>query len=226
MTESKRRAINRINEKVDFLHSVENYYDLEEKYNYVLMVEDSLCVPYASKQIVRKNEKVRLTEYVNSRKNSIHSKSIITLGLKAAYDITDKEIEMLCDEFNLDEDDFYTSIQILRNTLALRKTNKESLISIRNRAYHYHIQYSEAVGEDTLSTEWIKQAYQTKYNIHTRRWKFLNNDILNGRFHLCPSNNSIAKVLGISTRQVSYYIKRFQQDLSEIRRNKIETFKN
>ncbi len=132
-------------------------------------------------------------------------KKITILALKSCYYIHDKQIPSLSKACGCDQNSLQNSINTLRTGLSQKAEQRENFIQHRDNAYFFHKKYAiemQSVLPDTPAGKKLLK----KYLRHTKSWKLKNKILQTNRCRVCPSNKTIAGMLGISERQVSYYI--------------------
>ena len=86
--------------------------------------------------------------------------------------------------------------------------NKEKIEIRRNRAYFQHkrlkcqMEWNE---NNTMNPEYENISLNRKYQKNTKNWSTLNHQLEEGKIHIRPTTKLIAKILGLSPRQVTYY---------------------
>lgn len=209
----KKTAVSIVREKVNYYQSIDDYRDNEKTHDFTLVIENGLSVPYAYEPAIPEKftQKLLLKDYMARRNVSENGKRNIILAFKACYDITDYEIQLICRENNLDENNFYVLIQEAKNSLDEKIERRNQMLRSRNAAYYNHVRFSPDVTEYEISTTLQKKSYNTKYEINTDRWKEKNYELKNGKYHLSPTNKVLAEILGISVRQISYYLQQAKE---------------
>lgn len=139
-----------------------------------------------------------------SSKNFIQKKTTI-MALKACYYIHDEQLREICKTCKCDLSTMQQKIDFLRKGLESKAERRENFIRRRDNAYFFHKKYALLLQEISLNSP-CRKSLLKKYIRHTESWKLKNDMLQNNRFRICPSNKLIAKILGISERQVSYYI--------------------
>ena len=133
---------------------------------------------------------------------------IMVLALKSAYYITEPQILTICDVFDIDYIKFHQILLEIKNKLEPRLSNRRILEERRNRAYYFRnkirdeIEWKEGINSVSDSEDdYLEKCFLRNNNT----WINLNNQLMNGILLIRPTTKLIAKVLGISTRQVTYY---------------------
>ena len=178
-----------------------------------------------NKDECEKKENLRRTfsDIISQRKNTSLKKThrtaeltTLILMLKACTDVDDETISAVSDFTRIDESLLHEEVQNLKETMSRRTENHQKLIQRRNNAFFFHRKYmQEMISQDSNKEK--RETLQKKYNGQTRRWKE-NNKTLAVHAN-SPSNNDIAKVIGIKPRMVSFYINhaKNEENISKIK---------
>lgn len=188
-----------------------------------LYISDTNCTYYASKSMI-KNEEKNIDEILN--KSDIYPKDflklikkhprgyeklLLVLALKSSYNITETNINMIASCCNIDKEKLQEIVDYLNDKLECKLTRKRKLEEKRNSVYFYKKKYehqikklSEEVKEDN---KYVSESLTEKYNRKYEKWGNLNKKLNNSSHFLKPTNKEIANVLGLCERQVNYYIK-------------------
>lgn len=133
---------------------------------------------------------------------------IMVLALKSSYYITDNQIEKISDLLNINSVTLHQMIQEIKNQMERRIRNKEKIENRRNRAYFLHKRFKSQMEwneNNTAEPDYENLKLNKKYQKNTRNWKNLNHQLEEGKIHIRPTTKLIAKILGMSPRQVTYY---------------------
>lgn len=200
----RQNAVSKIKNLVEFFQSIDDYVENDSEHEFTLIPNNLNYIPYSNPQDNRK--KILVKDFMSKRYTDKLAKPKIVVFCKACNDVSDYEIKMICNEFNLDEDNMYEIIQRLKNSLDEKRDNRNLFIERRNYAFANHRRYSEEVTDYSLSSEERANYYKKQHELYTKRWEDYNDDLNNGRYHFTPTNQLIAKELGICIRQVNYYL--------------------
>lgn len=216
-TQMKRSAVSCIKDQVNYFQSIDDYIDVQEDHEFTMMLENNVSVPYSYKtpSPVKNNRKILVKEFMQRRNAKENAKLTIVLALKACYDLTDYEIKIICTEHNLDEDDFYDTVQKVKETMLDKIKKRNTILSTRNAAFYNHRRFSPDLTSYDHATDRQKSVYENKFSINTERWLKKNNQLAKGKYHLSPTNKIIAQTLGICVRQINYYISQAKKTLKE-----------
>jgi len=144
-------------------------------------------------------------------------KKLLVLAMKASFYISDSQIKKICEIYDLAIDDFYRVIQYLKNSLMDKNDKRVKAEQRRNFAYYHHKRYNlqlekMAESENKLQNL-ISDSLKTKQDKHERNWQKMNKKLEEGYLYLRPTTKSIADLLGICERQVTYYINCARKEL-------------
>lgn len=144
------------------------------------------------------------------RSQKIAELTLLILLMKACRDADDQLIETVCDFTGISKALIYEKLQELKESYdKKRDSSYQMLLEKRNNAFYFHRKYMyEMINGIASKQKFLK--LQKRYQAHTRQWK-INNQKLAVR-STSPSNEEIAKILGLKPRTVSYYISHIQED--------------
>ncbi len=206
-------AKNSINEKISYEENLERAEEkiiLYDKLNYAFI--ENPKAPYAAK--VSSKDTI---EALHRLKDSSYDKTILVLAIKSSYYLTDEQIDRVCRLYNLDKEIFYEIIQKCKDSI-IKKAEKRNVIQERrNSAYYNHKRCRKLIeklrNEDIASRNLhLIASYERKEEKYKRKWTHLNQSFEKGYMNLRPSNKTVADILGICERQVTYYIKCAKKD--------------
>ncbi len=147
---------------------------------------------------------------------------IIVLALKSAFYITEEQICKISKWFNIEKAKLDGIIREIKDNMNERIAHKEEMIEKRNKAYLQHkkirgqILWNESNNENS---EYLNNTLNKRYEKNTSNWTILNHQLEEGKIHIRPTTKMIAQVLGISSRQVTYYqttAKKIGLDLNKV----------
>ena len=133
---------------------------------------------------------------------------LMVLALKSSYYITDGQIEKISRILGIEKSKIQEIIQVLKSQMDSRIVHKEKIEMRRNRAYYNHRIIRDQIAWNDLNyseSEYENYKLNRKYEKNTRNWTLLNHQLEEGKILIRPTTKLIAKVLGISSRQVTYY---------------------
>lgn len=137
-------------------------------------------------------------------KMKIKALTMLILTLKACREVDDKLISKISDFTGLTEEALQKLVQEMKNVAFKKEEKREKLISKRNNAFYFRRKYSlemQNLGNDALSYSNLKERYENQ----SRNW-IKNNALLTRSCVTSPSNNEIAKKLGLKPRTVGFYL--------------------
>ncbi len=193
---------NKINKKVPFKKPDVTENDLRIAFN--IKSKNTL------KYLQENNGNQLLIQKVSSYSAGLVDKTILVLALKSAFFITDEQIELVSKICKIDSDVLFCIIQQLRNDIQQKYIRKREIEERRNKAYFQHkkilsqINYLE--NDEKSTKKYVRQDLTQRYINQTNNWEKINEKISDGYINLRPTNKSIADILGICERQISYYI--------------------
>jgi len=219
LANSKRKVLAKksISEKVAMEELKKNADEVSLKYkniNYSLF--DMPKAPYAYKPVPAEELKNALKELSVRNKD----KKILVLALKASFYLTDYQIEKVCSIYKLDKNIFYQLIQLCKESI-YKKAEKRRKIQIRrSSAYYRHKRYKTIIeklnqDEEKIENSILIARLSQKEIKCQRQWEKLNISFKEGLLKLRPTNRTVADLLGICERQVSYYINSARKEMEK-----------
>lgn len=138
-------------------------------------------------------------------------RKILILVIRYAYFITDEHIHNICNTYKAQEESLFSLIEYVRKIMEKKMERHQALIERRNKAYFYHKKYESQIkyiDESVYITEpeKLKENLKDKNQKHICTWQNHNQKLKEGCLFPHPSNKMIADLLGISERQVCYYL--------------------
>ena len=228
---NKKAAINSRIEYHNISESIANYENVIEAYKNIRYDEfERPKVPYSYKpisykafQIACKTDSYHIKRIITSEENDIDAEFkaklkgyspkmiqniLMVLALKSSYYITDEQIEKISHLLNINKTAIQQIIQELKSLMDSRINNKEKIEIRRNRADYNHKTIRDQIkwNELNLNTpQYENLKLNLKYEKNTKSWKNINHQLEQGKILIRPTTKLIAKVLGMSSRQVTYY---------------------
>lgn len=157
------------------------------------------------KQTVADSAQKKQTISYFGGKHTKEEKLIIVLTLKSCLFLTSEQIKRISSFCKINEEQLCAVIEKLRATVEKRQETYKSLVEKRNSEYFIHRKCRELLLANKFSEQTEKLTRQ--YEFHTKKWEKLNRKLKEQARKTCPTNKSIAEVLGICERQVGYYLK-------------------
>lgn len=192
-------------EKITIDESINTYQEKLEHYQHTFyQLKELPKVPYAYKQ----PSKEELIDFFKDLSSEQIDKEILVLAMKSSFYISDNQIKKVCKIYNLDEQKFHDVLIYLKNTIQRKTERRQKAEERRNYSYYHQKRCSQVLNNiDNNFDDYLKrEQVEYKKNIHYKNWKNLNNKFEDGFLFLRPTNKTIAELLGICERQVSYYI--------------------
>lgn len=144
------------------------------------------------------------------------AKTALILALKSSFYIPSDTIDHISSLCGIDSEEMHSLVDRLNIGLDHRAFMRKKLISKRDDAYYFHRRYLLQMKYGNVDHTDMKAVYR-KYVRQTKIWKNRNFDLSKCKFRVCPTNKTIAEILGICERQVSYYIRR-AHDIDDVSR--------
>lgn len=198
--------------------SIYSYSDVMESYskmNYGFMEETH--VPYTAKKVspeaLKAGFKIPCIKQITSNNHRFilnhvkpEKKALLVISLKAAFYLNDTKIKIISDICNIQQNDLQLVIQEIKDNLNKRMERKHELEEKRNRTYYNFCKFNTMSKKDGLSLERKNQLTQ-KASVQLSKLDKINSQLNKGVINIRPSNKTISEIVGISERQISYYIK-------------------
>lgn len=183
----------------------------EESQKYLVSVAESRLSP--SEEVTHTKNFSDITsnqwENVQKRDKRVADLTALVLMMKACTDVDDDTISAVSDFTKINKTLLYDKIQELKQTMDRRDRNHQKLIQRRNNAFFFHRKYmQEMISPD--STEKKVKILKEKYDGQTKKWESNNKTL--ALHSNSPSNEEIAKTIGIKPRMVSFYINNARND--------------
>ncbi len=141
---------------------------------------------------------------MEQRHQKVAELTALVLLMKACRDIDDEVINKVSKFTGVDKSLLFEKIQLLKESMSRKDTNNQNLIARRNNAFFFHRKYMQEMLAPTYSAEKNQDTLKSRYEKQTRKW-LLHNQELAVRSNT-PSNEEIAKIIGLKPRTVSFYI--------------------
>ena len=175
----------------------------------------------AAKRLMRAN--ADLTDYFKSIKTS-KEKMMVVLALKASYFLDEEQIKSISEYCNIPASKLSGIIADMNDTLRKKTKELRKIENKRDKEFFLHRRYEEEMQDldgynrDTERAKVVGHLYE----YHTTKWKSHNETIKKRKLKNCPTNKSIADVLGICERQVGYYIKNAEKIAADLQNETTE----
>lgn len=216
-TKSRANARNNLMEIYNTNQSIDAYSEVMESYeriNYKIVEEPR--VPYSANKVtpeaLKAGFKIPCIKKVEEKHHRLvlahvqpEKKALIVLSLKSAFYLNDDKINLISEVCDIQRDDLYTIVQEIKTELLPRIERKHALEERRNKTYYSYCRYLTQSSNLNCSKE-KKDIYSKKAEIFKEKLDHLN-EHLNKGIYIRPSNKLISEIIGVSERQISYYIK-------------------
>lgn len=185
-------------------------YSAHEKqlsYSKLTFASEVAKVPFAVKKVPAQEIRQALYNLSTCKED----KKLLVVALKASFYITEDQIDYVCRFYKINKHIFYNILDYCKNSIAVKFERRERALQRRNTAYYQHKRYKKLMDkitedEDSIEKEIKMSRLSEKERKYQRMWNNLNLSFRNGYLHLRPTNKTVANILGICERQVSYYL--------------------
>lgn len=195
--------------------------EIEQNYSNKMEKEETLKVEenkllYHSRKISKENIKKALIEI--TKKKTKYEKIILTLALKNSFYLTDNLIRKVSNFLKIDDSLLSEIVMNYKNEMENKILRRNEVFSKRDKSYFLHKKCEKEINDlktkqnldfDTdmqySANRKLEKLYYANKK-HITRWNAINKEILEGKINIKPSNHSIANMMGICERQVSYYL--------------------
>lgn len=176
-----------------------------QKHQFLEQTTQEYIKEYSCVEITQDNHCVNDIEfqYFNKKvdpKLKITSEAIIILALKASYYLTEKNIKKIAMATSISEEEIWTYKKQADETIKNKIERKNYISMHRNIAYYNLKKYKLQMKLTTDKTSIFYLNTEKAYKYHLKRWKNYLSP-MNTR-PISVSNDSIAKILGISYSRV------------------------
>ncbi|MBQ9238982.1 MAG: hypothetical protein IJ191_06700 [Treponema sp.] len=146
--------------------------------------------------------------------SNVEEKTVLVLALKASYYLSDRHISLISRYCEVDRAALAQTVADLKAPLEKRVQNWERLRTRRDNSYYFHRTYAVMLNHQN-ETETVQAGLKARYAKQTANWLAKNRQIKKSCHRICPTNKTVARVLGICERQVSYYITRARRKVAD-----------
>lgn len=176
---------------------------------------------YENKKYVFHEVRQPVENYCSIKKNSAEKKIAMVLALKSSFFLSDDHVSFVSDYCGVEKRNLENTLYNLNKLLEKRAEHCAILRVRRDNAYYFHRKYADLINQETSENH--KKKLQKKYERQTENWYSKNAQLQKTGYRLCPTNKTVANVLGICERQVSYYISRAKKNIenTEIYENEV-----
>lgn len=160
--------------------------------------------------IAKNYKEVKLTP----KKRLISETSLLILAMKFCHDMDDTLL-VLISKYTKIPPERLDELMLRMQKQSERKRKKFNLLrKKRDKSYFLHTRYALELKNRPMSPE-QKENIQKKYEMQTRLWK-KHNETLSTKYISSPTNQEISEELGITPRQVSFYINHFTKNKTKL----------
>ncbi len=149
--------------------------------------------------------KLTISQIFKSRKYTIEKIAIIA-ALKSSYYIDDRLIAHISNYCKINEDELFNFVNYLKESIKQKTYRITKLQEERDSSYRMKCSLALRLEKTELNPDKAKKIYE-KMKIHDLHWKKKNKIISLKKSNICPANDKISEVLGISESLVGYYLK-------------------
>jgi hypothetical protein len=187
-----------------------------QKYNNIILEDNFSSLNEKKSRTFSKLEKNKRNSYDKRDKRSAELTTLI-LMMKACKDIDDNTIDAVSSFTEIDRNLLCEKIQELKESISRKNETNLKLIKKRNNAFFFHRKYMQ---EMTCTTnERLLESLKERYEKQTEKWK-AHNERLSVR-STKPSNEEIARIIGIKPRMVSFYINHANREKTQEKIHKL-----
>ena len=215
-TALKARAQETVREKFNIEECIQQYEEKEIKYHRINYRHFEVPkIPYS-------NQKLSPEYFQQAIKDlSLHSnqKKVLIIALKSSFYLSDTQIRKLSRMYGVKPDEFYKLIQYCKETLDTKFSRYNLTNQKRNYAYYHHKKC------DYISRKYIEEDFSVNKAYKAKQWQKKDrkhiysmnrlNSCLQKGYLMRTTNKTIANVMGLSERQVNYYISSVREEVKQ-----------
>lgn len=189
----------------------------EEKFNNQIKLSDSIFDKQKQNKSFSDIAKKK-TSGAKEKTKRITELTALVLMMKACKDIDDDTIESVSGFTGIEKSILYEKIQELKNGIEKKEKNNQKLVRRRNNAYYFHRKYMHEM-LTASKNDLIIEDIEKRYKLQTKKWEE-NNKRLSVK-SVSPSNEEVARIIGLKPRTVSFYINHVRKAENQIRMREI-----
>lgn len=207
-----------LRETIVMAEGITNLSDKENKYSeYSYRLSEIPKAPYSYKP----SNLEELKKIFRKLNQESSDKKILVLAMKSSMYLSDSQIQKICKLYKLDVEDFYKLIEYFKDNLSSKIEKRAKAEERRNFAYYHHKKYTlqleKLENEDTSEkSNNLTSKIKVKESKHEKNWIKMNKKLEDGYLYLRPTTKSVADILGICERQVTYYINCAKKEAEEL----------
>lgn len=138
-------------------------------------------------------------------------RGILILALKSAWYINDEQIQKVSTFCQIPPSVLTTTVCRLKSGLITKALNRKIIEDNRNRAYSFVRNYRMQLAQGEGSMDKIKfKRIQKKLDFQFESWFSKNTKLQSGSLRISPSNSEVASALGLTSRLVSFYMRKLK----------------
>ncbi|MBB5225372.1 hypothetical protein DYE50_04100 [Treponema ruminis] len=201
------QAINCLEKKCISTYLIANEEVESQKYSVEAEYESDFPETEQNRTLTDITEQKGLTQEEKNKK--IADLTTLVLLMKACKDIDDDSIKSVSSFTGVDKSLLYNKIEELKSSMERKSELYQLRIKRRNNSYFFHRKYLQAM-ISPIYKENGRQSLRERYEKQTKKWHKYNTNL--SVHSNTPSNEEIARVLGIKPRMVSFYINHVRKD--------------
>ncbi|WP_294427826.1 hypothetical protein [uncultured Treponema sp.] len=151
---------------------------------------------------------------LDKRNKRIAELTALVLMMKACKDIDDDMLKSISDFTGIQKNVLFKTIEELKESMARKDERSQVLIQKRNNAFFFHRKYMQEMRAPNANEKRLVEL-RKKYANQTKKWENHNKN-LSIRSN-SPSNEEIARIIGIKPRTVSFYINHAKNESNRLR---------
>lgn len=137
---------------------------------------------------------------------------ILILALKSAWYISDEQIEKVSRVCQISPEIITSSVCQLKSLLINKALNRQTIEENRNRAYSFVHNYRIQINNQKYDKDQLKLTQlQKKLNFQTDNWSKKTKSLQSGKIKICPTNQEVGNIIGLSERLVSFYARKVRE---------------
>ena len=213
---TRRRSLARsyVKERLTVAESMNLLEDTNQSYESINYKSFELAqTPYSYKPISVES----LKQIFEPLSKDSSDKKLLVLAMKSSFYISHEQIKKICSIYKIKIDDMYKTIEYCKRSIDKRSTKHSLVIERRNSAYFQHkkCEYELLLMRENDTPQELQDDLVRKNRKHKKNMNIINSKFEHGYLHLRPTNRTIAEILGICERQVTYYINCAKKDLEK-----------
>ncbi len=202
------------NNKAEYISQICEEYYKEKEYNYSL---SEIEQRQFSESKVSSSEIIKIKDFLQKsriifRNSKTFRLAVKILAIKSCYFLTEDLIAKIAILSETKKEELYKLIEKAIEEIKSKLGRIELIKQKRDNAYFYRNRYILQCNRYSEEPSWL-EIVNKKYAIQNKRWQASINELSESKQNLCPSNVSVAKILGIDERSVAYIIKKLDTNI-------------